>query len=60
MDSNEKAKRALYFYGIDKQIEVNNSELDYKYLTKAEKGAVRLILKYMELLQSMGKEVSNG
>jgi hypothetical protein len=60
MDSNEKAKRALYFQGIDKQLEVKHSELDHSFLTKAEKGAVRLVIKYMELLQSMGKEVSNG
>lgn len=56
MDSNEKIQRVRYFQGIDKQLEVKNSELDLPYLSKAEKGTIRLIIKYMETLQGFGKE----
>lgn len=60
MDNNDKIKRTRYFQSIDKQIEVKNAELDLPYLNRAEKGAIRLIIKYMETLQDFGKEVQNG
>lgn len=56
MDNNDKIKRTRYFQGIDKQLEVKNSELDLPYLSKAEKGCIRLVIKYMETLQGFGKE----